>query len=36
MEGFIVLVILVVFFLLLPARYDPAIKLKEWTEKEDE
>ena len=33
MEAFIVLVLLVVFALLLPSKYDPAIRLKEWTER---
>lgn len=30
--GFLVLLILIVVALLLPARFDPAIRLKEWTE----
>jgi hypothetical protein len=29
----LILVGLVVFALLLPARYDPAIRLKEWNER---
>jgi hypothetical protein len=34
MTTILILVGLVVFALLLPARYDPAIRLKEWTERE--
>ena len=33
MTTFIVLILLVLGALLLPSRYDPAIRLKEWTEK---
>jgi hypothetical protein len=33
MEALIVLLLLVVGAFLLPARYDPAIRLKEWTER---
>jgi hypothetical protein len=34
MTTILILVGLVVFALLLPAKYDPAIRLKEWTERE--
>jgi hypothetical protein len=34
MTTILILVGLIVFALLLPARYDPAIRLKEWTERE--
>jgi hypothetical protein len=33
MTTILILVGLVVFALLLPARYDPAIRLKGWTER---
>jgi len=36
MEIILILVLLVAAVFLLPARYDHAIRLKEWTEKKDE
>ena len=35
MTAFWLVVLLVVFWLGIPCRYDPAIRLKEWLEGED-
>jgi hypothetical protein len=35
MTEFVILILLIAIALLLPAKYDPAMRLKEWTERKD-